>query len=338
MEYQVRMNRSLKLFVPTILAAALAACGGGGGDDQGGSTSSAAGIPTSASGATGDITAANYTTVALQVRDVLDAGAGAAGAINPMGSTGGTAAGVSTASAAMRVLAAKATQTSFGRRAALSADGTNRIQAVETITEACSGGGTASLTFNDADNNQQLSAGDVVTISAANCTEEGDVINGQASVSILALSETQVSMTMQFSNLRMNDETLNGSASLSVNFSGYDFTGQMSLTNVTLAKTGYPTVKVSFVQNASYKDSTRIVATSNQGGVVFGNDAYWMSQIAPFQSYLYGNYPFAGSLAVTDKDGDRVVGVATTTSMRYEYYRAGNTSSTPDAVTEIPNS
>lgn len=44
------------------------------------------------------------------------------------------------------------------------------------------------------------------------------------------------------------------------------------------------------------------------------------------------------SLAVTDKDGDRVVGVATATSMRYEYYRSGNTSSTPDAVTEIPKS
>lgn len=328
--------RPMKLFVPTVLVAALAACGGGGGGDDSGTTSRAAGIPTSAAGATGDITTTNYATVALQVRDVLSLSADAADAVSPVG-TGGTS-----GAARAKVHAASSTVFSsassvLGRKSIQSAAGTSSILAVSTSTQACTGGGSVTATFDDADNNQDVSAGDSITIAASNCKEDGETLNGSATVTIGSFSDTRMALAMQFSAMSVSDVSISGGASVTMDFNGYDFSGQLTFTNITVTKAGAPTVQLSFTQTASYKDATGILSTSTQGGILIGSDGYWMQQVSPFQTYYYATYPHTGSLSVVDKDGDRVVGLATPTGMRYEFYRAGNTSGTPDAVTEVPN-
>lgn len=331
--------RSLKLFAPTLLAAALAACGGGGGDggnDAG--TSTASGIPTSASGATGDITTANYATVAVQIEDILALSTDLTGAIDPTAASGGSAsAGPKAQAVAGTVFSLATRSSSFGRKTRLSAGGTATVLGTTTQTEACSGGGFATVTFNDADNDGALSAGDSMTIAATNCVEDGETLGGQATVTIAALSDTQVSMSMQFSPMTAGGVTLTGGASIVLAYNGSSYTGTLSLDNVTVTEAGQPTVKMSFQQSASYNGATGVITTSTQGGVVIGSESYWMQQATPFQGYAYAAYPYAGSLSVTDKDGDRVVGVATATSIRYEFYKAGNTGSTPDAVTDVPH-
>jgi hypothetical protein len=331
----VRVHRSLKLFTPTLLAAALGACGGGGDDTP---TLPAADIPTSASGATGDITASNYSAVGVQVQDVLTLSAGAANTVTPLQGSGSA---VVTSGAKVQTVANKvftlSTTTAFGSKSILSADGTSSIQAVQSATEPCSGGGSVTVTFNDADNNQDISAGDTMSLIANNCVENGETLNGQANVSIGVLTDTHASMSMQFTNMRVDDLTFTGGVTLALDYNGMDYTGLLTMSNVTLSQAG-STVNMSYTQSASYQNATGIITTSTQGGIVIDAQSYWMQQVTPYQLYLSDDLPFAGALSVTDKDGDRLVGVATTTSMRYEFYNAGNTTGTPDAVTEVPNS
>lgn len=330
----MRPIRSIKLLAPTLLTAALTGCGGGGDDAA---TSAAAGIPTSAAGATGDLTAANHATVALQVREVLLLSADTAGLFAPIGSDGGVAASVPKIQTATRAVLRTTLSGTAGRKGILSATGTATRQAVSTVTEACSGGGSVTVVVNDADNDNEVSTGDSMTITASQCIENGERINGQASVAVNALTDARAAVTVQFQGLSVTGATLSGTVSVDLTYSGWDVNGTLKVTSLVLTEAGQPTIKATYTQTLTYVDTSGITSTSTQGGVVIGNDGYWIQQIAPYQTYRYAAYPFTGRLSVTDKDGDRVIGVALPTAMRYEYFKAGNTSPTPDAITEIPN-
>jgi len=71
----------------------------------------------------------------------------------------------------------------------------------------CSGGGTILGSWDDADNNNDLSAGDTLTLSFTNCVEEGVTSNGVASFKLTVVSETVNSAQSTFDNLRINDGT-----------------------------------------------------------------------------------------------------------------------------------
>lgn len=168
------MPKSKAVFNSLVLTgtiAVLAACGGGGGGNGGGTTS----VVTASAPVT--VTAANAPDVAgvtLELTDDLSGGGG--------GVAGVFAASVSgTPSADISILDALVTR--IKRAPGLlggSASGV-RPAAVEQINEPCDSG-TFSGSFNDADNSQDLSTGDSLSVTSSSCSFDGVVMSGSLTV------------------------------------------------------------------------------------------------------------------------------------------------------------
>lgn len=58
----------------------------------------------------------------------------------------------------------------------------------ETVSETCSGGGSISVTADDANNNTQLDSGDTVSVSLNNCTDGTENASGSISVRITGVT------------------------------------------------------------------------------------------------------------------------------------------------------
>jgi hypothetical protein len=67
---------------------------------------------------------------------------------------------------------------------------------VVSETIACTNSGSISITFDDADNNQQLSTGDSMSFNASNCAEDGMTMNATVSSSELGGSVSIVTDTV----------------------------------------------------------------------------------------------------------------------------------------------
>ena len=81
------------------------------------------------------------------------------------------------------------------------------VGAVYQETFACSGGGTVTERFDDADNSGGESIGDFLTLTFANCTEEGQTANGVLSFKLTAISGAAIGGQATFGNFVLNDGT-----------------------------------------------------------------------------------------------------------------------------------
>jgi hypothetical protein len=95
--------------------------------------------------------------------------------------------------------------------------------AVVTESTACPGGGSVTITVNDADDDRQLSSGDGASFRFDGCREDGLVIDGTFAlgdvvISGPAASPTGIAGTFTYSNMRVTEggfwTSLNGSARL----------------------------------------------------------------------------------------------------------------------------
>lgn len=197
-------------FALTVIAAStiLVACGGGGGGS--------AGTPPAPSTATqATITPANYVAVAQEALSsnsfLLEATSLVVGAQ------------VSDSSTLIRFGQSQLSKTP-GRIANASVQA---VGATQTFTEQCAGGGTLTVVENDLNGNQQADAGDSVALTANNCSFDGQVLNGQLSVTLISAAGNfesgypyTLSGTLSFNNLTAQSSTTrvaaNGSMTMNI--------------------------------------------------------------------------------------------------------------------------
>ncbi len=202
------MKSSLSTLVATSTLAFLAACGG----SDGGTSSQPDGKVA--------ITSANQNDVA---RASIDGGLAVSLA---QGSLGGGAAPASVAgrSHALGVLLQRAVDTAVGRRSVASVGA--HPAAVSTSTSDCSNGGTFTSAFDDKDGNNQVSGGDVITATFAQCGESSTVtVNGSVVVTVTGTpTDTQFSASAQFQNLTIVDDGATSTVSGTVAVTETDMT------------------------------------------------------------------------------------------------------------------
>lgn len=160
--------KSTNSLVAVGCALALSACGGGGGD---------AGAP---------VSAPTSTLSSISSADANKAAGNGYAASTVLGqsstSLSGMVAGVSVAPAQVGVVTPVLT---LAKRA-LGADG-SRLLAGVTVSEACSGGGTVTIDATMKSENA-FSNGDKLAISAKDCIEDGDRLNGTVAITISGVS------------------------------------------------------------------------------------------------------------------------------------------------------
>jgi hypothetical protein len=191
------LQRSLFISQARLLAAcgllALAACGGGGGDDG-------PGIPPEAARVV--ITDANAPRVSIEAIQSVQLNSDS-GSIATSDSSA-----TATANRAVRSVLAR----TVGRAAPLRARPLATVQAVE----ACSGGGTVS------DEGTLAQAGDSVTLTFNNCTEDGATLNGSLRFTLVSFNDAGTVFTVDvvLTNLRATTgnvvERLDGSMRMSI--------------------------------------------------------------------------------------------------------------------------
>ena len=105
-------------------------------------------------------------------------------------------------------------------RSGISAASTFVTGAVLTMNDlACDESGTNDMTWADNDNNEELSVGDMFTITAHNCIEDGETTHGQISFTLLG-NEPNLSMSFVFTDFTIIDfegsSTLDGDLSMNI--------------------------------------------------------------------------------------------------------------------------
>lgn len=91
------------------------------------------------------------------------------------------------------------------------------VGAVQSQTEACAGGGTLTISENDANGNLKPDAGDSVTLTALNCVFEGQSLNGQLALTVNGITGEPGYFPYSLSvSLRFTDLAAKSSTALSV--------------------------------------------------------------------------------------------------------------------------
>jgi len=195
----------------------LGACGGGGGGGGGGNvTASSAPVAISAANAEEVAAAAYKTTAGLE-----GGGSGATGVF--------PAAVTQAASADIDLFDVLMTQAEKIPQLAAANAAASLTGAVVSETVDCFNSGSMSFTFDDSDNNQQLSAGDSMSFNANNCTEDGETTNGSMTMNIVSLigdldvAPNSMQLSIQANNFTITEGvesfTLNGGMTMSASTS-----------------------------------------------------------------------------------------------------------------------
>lgn len=173
--------------------------------------------------------------------------------------------------------------------------------AVETETVRCASG-SLQVTVNDADNNDEVSAGDSVTLLASQCVfETGQpAVNGSLSLRVNSIQfdrygeVSSAGVGLNFTQFSIGDLTLNGAATVSA--SGGD---------VTLAYR-HLTARVddqSLVYN--YTLTVRQGSLAVNGSLSLNDSTYRLSTLQPIS--MGRVYPNGGQLKITDGHGAYVL-------------------------------
>ena len=183
----------------------LGACGGGGGGSDSVTTSSA---PVTISAANAEaVAAASYKTTA----GLEGSGSGTTGFL--------TGVVTQTASPGIDLVDVLISQVkTIPQRASVNAAGSlTGVVVSETI--ACAISGSMTITFDDADNDQQLSDGDSMSFSANDCTEDGMIMSGGVSMNNVSVIGDPLSAphSMQLSMQANNFTVTEGVESIALN-------------------------------------------------------------------------------------------------------------------------
>jgi len=210
-----------------------------------------------------------------------------------------------------------------------------------TISDSCAGGGTVTI---DATlhNQNTLSDGDTLTMTAFNCTEDGSTMNGKLSISVSGVSGDVINSTTGAVTLdaRFNDfsiatgstaDTLNGDMKISLTAtSGVDATFAISgasllATEQRSGATVATRTLTAYSVNGNVHGSTVSTAASfsvagNANGL--GQFSYTVKSLQPFVTTTTG-VPTAGSLIVNGA-GSSVTATVVANGVRVDYSAKGD--------------
>jgi hypothetical protein len=291
-------------------AAMLAACGGGGGDS--GTTSTTSGTTTAATSVL--ITSNNATDISAYSYSALED-------VNSQSNISSSfVAGVSVDALPTGLLQSALNQLYKG----VTTQASSNVATGVTVTRsaACAGGGFATVTVN-ASGSTQVQSGDSLTISASNCYEDGELINGRVDFvftsvngAIGSTSAWSAGMNMAFYGFSVQSYgatvQANGNINLSYAQNGYgSYASQLSGTSfsVDMARSDGSVLKRTL---SNYK-----LASSMQAGVsTFSGDftltgsspklgavSFTVKTISPFKSTAASRNPYTGSLIITGASG-----------------------------------
>ena len=198
--------------------------------------------------------------------------------------------------------------------------------ATTTQTILCSGGGSMSVSATDMNGNQQVDAGDSVSMNLANCFEGGLSMNGSMAASFTAITGNldsnvySAAMTMSFTNLSAGTSagsaTGNGSISIALsstavnnstvtltvasfatsgNYGGVSST--RSLQDLTISDTRTPS-------GLGFLSSTSIAGTLTSSALE--SRPFTLSTVAPLLRASSENYPSSGQLKAVGMNGSQV--------------------------------
>jgi hypothetical protein len=220
--------------------------------------------------------------------------------------------------------------------------GTPKLLTGVTMTEGCSGGGTVTID-STLRNDQTLSNGDTISITANNCSEDGDVLNGTFSIAVSGIvgnpfdSPTgAVTLDTKFKSFSIvsagTTGVLNGDMKIAVNVTS---TSQSTLnvsgaslqaveqkagtTQTTLTMTNY-SVKGSTDGSTTSSASTFTLAGTSNG---LGSFNYSVKNLQPFVSNN-GAMPASGSLIVNGAGASVTATALNSSSVRVDYSAKGD--------------
>lgn len=298
------MKSSLSVLVSCTMLAALAACGGGGGD----SSSNPAGNKVT-------ITSANQDQV---VRASVNAGLSVSMAQGRAG--GASPAGVADRAHALGAVLERAMTAAQGSRKGIASVAVHP-SASASNTEPCSVGGTLTVTVDDHDGNNALSAGDVISVSFAQCKDSAtSSMNGAISITLTGTpTATQFAANASFQNVVVVEDgvtsTIAGDVTVAENDTTLDTVttlnvGSGGLTAST-ASSGYND-SVSFASGfvirtdeATSGASTSVSLSGTMSAQSLGGSITISTPQALVQLST-DNYPSAGQVIVTGATGSAV--------------------------------
>lgn len=302
------MNTAVRSLSYLAIATALAACGGGS-SGGGGSGPSLSGTPVTITTANGDV-------VAGEVATAADSAVGTGN----LGPTMLPTAVVISGGADTPSLAEVA-RDQLTRAAEAAASAAPHVASGFLIEDSidCSGGGRIVFSFDDADNNAELSSGDTMSIDFRNCVETGLTMDGGMALTGVSItgdytltSAGSFAAAFDFNDLSMSFEgqtmSIDGDMSLSSSNDGVTLVTDVSGQSLTLSA-GVDTVRLesylfSYTQDGmgySLEETGRLLSSALDGSVQF-------ETLAPLTGLdIELDYPSGGGpLVITGADGGTV--------------------------------
>lgn len=211
-----------------------------------------------------------------------------------------------------------------------------------TITEACAGGG--SITIEASLRNEQMASnGDKITLTARNCVEDGESVNGSLSTTLSNISGdvfnswnwaatldttfTNFGVTSGGETVSVNGDmkiaiTQTSSTNSALTLSGKALRMTEQRNGITLATVtlGDYTMKGS-TQNTTVSSAASFALSGSSGEL--GQFAYTVRNLQPFVS-IGGAMPHAGSLIVNGASSSVTLSVASASGVRLDFSAKGD--------------
>ncbi len=287
----------------------LGACGGGGGGGSDSVTTSSAPVTISSANA-GAVAAAAYKSAA----GLEGGGSGATGFL--------TAAVTQTASPGIDLVDVLMSQVKIIPQLASANPAASLTGVVVSETIACTNSGSISITFDDADNNQQLSTGDSMSFNASNCAEDGMTMNGSVSMNNVSVSGDPLSaphsmqLSIQANNFTVTEvgesAALNGSMTMTESTNdGVLFTHSITGSSIQVTEGGVSASLNNFSINAS-EDNNTLAYTLDLNATVSSSELGGSVSIVTdtvFQGFDL-DYPSSGQATITGANNSRVTLIA----------------------------
>lgn len=191
------------------------------------------------------------------------------------------------------------------------------------ISEAisCTGGGNVSVSWNDADNDSDLSAGDSFSLTFNSCIEEGIILNGGMSLTGLTLygdpdivAAWSLGATVSFSSFQASfagdTATLNGDISLRAETSnGINVETELSGNSLSLQENGRTTTlrsfSYAFIEDLNTLQYTLTASGSLQSSRLGGTVTFSTPNLLTGQNIAV-NWPTSGSMKITGANSSSV--------------------------------
>lgn len=200
------------------------------------------------------------------------------------------------------------------------------VGAVQILTENCTGGGTLTISGNDANGNAKVDAGDSLSLTATNCAFEGALLNGKLALTINSVTGDvenfpySLSVNLGFDKLTAKSSAAstvgNGSLvvtidaratnnqSVSISTPSFALDTIYGATTYTKTLTNYLASESVSPAGAGFTSSSSIKGTLNSSA--FESKSITLETRTPFVRSSTQAYPASGQLIITGAAGGKV--------------------------------